>query len=111
MKVNGIQLPSGLGASLGAATSPEESAKLFMNAATKGLAKVIADSVLAAVGETVGVGSTPPDWTKLIKACVLQVDWETPPGTALQKCVAFSESDSGPVLGGIGFSVGISGTF
>ena len=95
---------------MGAAGTPEEAAKLFMNAATRGLAKVIADSVLAAVGESVGVGSTPPDWTKLVKACVVQMDWETPPGTPLQKCVAFSASYSGPVLGGIGFSIGITGT-
>lgn len=62
-KIDGIQLPADLSGSLGG--TPEEAAKVFLSAASKGLAKVIADALVDAVGETIGDGAA-PDWTKLI---------------------------------------------
>jgi len=110
IKVNGIVLPPGMGSSLGSAT-PEDAAKFFLKAATQGLAKVMSDAVVAAVGEAVGVGGTPPDWTKLVTGAILQLDWEKPTGTIPERVTSFSSSDGGPALGGIGFQIGISGTF
>ena len=51
MQVEAIQLPSGLGASLGAASTPEDAAKIFMNAATNRHR----DTLFGSLRQTVGV--------------------------------------------------------
>jgi hypothetical protein len=107
-QIQGIVLPDNIGAALGG--TPEEAAKIFLKAASKGLAQVMADAIAQAVGESVGDGGgAPPDWTKLVKGCAVKLDWETPPNTPVQTVIAFANVD--PALGGIGFSVGISGSF
>lgn len=109
-KINGIEIPAGFGASLGG--TPEESAKEFMRLASKGMANVMRDALIGAMGETVGAGPA-PDWAKLVSGCVLQMDWETPPGTPIQTAVAFSSSATPGALGGVEWSgsISIKGTF
>jgi hypothetical protein len=112
-KIEGIRLPAGLGTSLGG--SPEDAAKVFLKAATQGLANVIADSLAQAVGSvgSSGVGAA-PDWIKLIKGCIVDIAWETPGKTALQTATAIATSGSsigGQSLGGWEVSVGIKGSF
>jgi hypothetical protein len=105
--INGIQLPEGLGASLGG--TPEDAAKAFLSAASKGLASVIANALTEAVGEAVGDGSS-PDWTKLITGAVVKLDWETPPNTTPQTVISFAQT-GGEALGGVSVSIGISASF
>lgn len=106
-KIDGIKLPDDLGSSLGG--TPEEAAKVFLSAASKGLAQVIANALVDAVGETVGDG-TPPDWTKLITGASLKLDWETPPNTIPQRVVSFAGTDEN-ALGGISVGISISANF
>jgi hypothetical protein len=107
-QIQGIVLPDNIGASLGG--SPEEAAKIFMKSATQGLAQVLANALVQAVGESVGDGGgAVPDWTKLVKGCAVKLEWETPPNTPVQTVIAFANDDQ--ALGGVSFSVGISGSF
>lgn len=110
-KIDGIVLPQDLGASIGG--SPEDAAKAFMKAATEGMAKVIADAVSKAVLEAAGgVGGPPPDWADLVKGCVMDLKWATPPKTAIQTTTAFAGSEPAAVGGGsFSVSIGVSGTF
>lgn len=87
--IQGIQLPSGFRASLGA-TSPEVAAKQFMKLATQGLATVFADALLEALSET---GDEDSGWRKLVKGCLLELHWETPSGTSIQVCIAIPAND------------------
>lgn len=98
-KINGIEIPVGFGASLGGATTPEESAKAFLRLASIGLADVMKNAVVGALSETLGAGPT-PDWTKFISGCVVELDWETLPGTPVQTVIATSKPSSS-ALGGI----------
>ena len=70
------------------------------------------EALITALGETVGAGPA-PDWTKLVRGCVLQMDWETPAGTPIQTAIAFSSSASLSALGAISFegSISVKGTF
>jgi hypothetical protein len=106
-KIDGIQLPADLSGSLGG--TPEEAAKVFLSAASKGLAKVIADALVDAVGETIGDGAA-PDWTKLITGAAINLDWETPPNTIPQTGVAFAKTGTDNALGGLEVNVGIKYT-
>jgi hypothetical protein len=105
-KINGIEMPTDFGAALSG--TPEDAAKAFMRAATKGMADVMRDALIAAIGDTVGAPPA-PDWTKFISGCVLQMDWETPPGTPIQTVTAFSSNSSG--LGSFDVSIGLTGHF
>jgi hypothetical protein len=98
-QINGIKLPAGLGASLGG--TPEEAAKAFMKAASLGMARVMVDAVNSAIGEAVGnVGGPAPDWTKHVRNCVMDMQWETPPGTPVQIWTGFAGAAAGqPSLG------------
>jgi len=89
-----------------------------MRAASQGLAKVLSDAITQAVGEAVGgVGGPAPDWTKLVRSCVVDLNWEIPPGTNLQTVNAFAlgggpgGGPGGGILGGIDVSVGVSAHF
>ncbi|MFN9675086.1 MAG: hypothetical protein ACK552_21975 [Microcystis sp.] len=106
-KINGIQLPTDLSGSLGG--TPEEAAKVFLSAASKGLAKVIADALVDAVGETIGDGAA-PDWTKLITGAAIHLDWETPPKTLPQRIVAFAQTGE-DALGRVSVGISISAEF
>jgi hypothetical protein len=107
-QIQGIVLPDNIGAALGG--TPEEAAKIFLKAASQGLAQVMADAIAQAVSESVGDGGgAPPDWTKLVKGCVFKLDWETPPNTPVQTVVAFANAE--PALGGFGFGMGGCGGF
>jgi hypothetical protein len=107
-QIQGIVLPDNIGAALGG--TPEEAAKIFMKAASQGLAQVIADGLVQALGETVGDGGgTPPDWTKLVKGCAVKLDWETPPNTPVQTAIAFAGNEA--ALGGVSVGISISATF
>ncbi len=106
-QIQGIVLPDNLGDSLGG--TPEEAAKIFMKAASQGLAQVMVNALVQAVGESVGGGAA-PDWTKLVKGLAVKLDWETPPNTTVQTVIAFANTEDSPALGGVSFSVGISGT-
>jgi hypothetical protein len=106
-KIEGIMLPTSLGASLGG--SPEDAAKAFMKAATEGLAVVVRNALVDAVGSSVGAGAT-PDWTKLVTGCNMNVMWATPPGTSMQTTTAFAVPKQ-DVLGSISISIGITGSF
>jgi hypothetical protein len=114
--IPGIKLPASLGAALGG--SPEDAAKTFLRAATQGMAQVMADALAQAVGSAVGgaVGGPPPDWVKLIKGVIVNLNWETPGNTPVSTVTVFakpSTTGGGPSLGGVGFdvSVGIHGSF
>jgi hypothetical protein len=107
-KIDGIQLPADFNSSLGG--TPEEAAKAFLKAVSQGLAPVIANALTEAVGETVGDG-TAPDWTKLIKGALINLDWETPPNTLPQTVVSFAQSGDALGRGEVSVSVGISARF
>ena len=83
-----------------------------MKAASIGLAQVIASALAASVGEAVGnLGGPAPDWIKLVRNCMIDLKWETPPGTPAATVNGFATTATQDALGGIGFSIGISGTF
>lgn len=107
-KIDGIDLPVGLAASLGG--SPEDAAKAFMRAASEGLAQVMADSLTDAIGASVGAGPA-PDWTKLVRSCAVNLAWETPPGTPVQTVNAFFTPSSAVGGGSVSVSIGISASF
>ncbi|MDG3008446.1 hypothetical protein [Paludisphaera mucosa] len=112
--VPGIKLPDNLGAALGG--SPEDAAKAFMRLATQGMAQVMADAVAGAITQAVGgnLGAGTPDWVKLVKGLIVNLNWETPGNTTISTVAAFAEPGStggGPALGGVGFSIGIHGSF
>ncbi|MEM9806857.1 MAG: hypothetical protein AAF959_16425 [Cyanobacteria bacterium P01_D01_bin.56] len=102
--IEGIVLPDSLGDSLGG--TPEEAAKVFLKAASEGLAQVVADSLTAAVGEALG-GET-ADWAELITGASIQLDWATPPSTTPQRTVAFASPSA---LGGVSVGISVSATF
>jgi hypothetical protein len=107
-QIQGIVLPDDIGSSLGG--SPEEAAKIFMKTASQGLAQVMANALVQAVGESVGGGAA-PDWTKLVKGCAVKLDWETPPNTPVQTAIAFANTDAAPALGGVSVGISISASF
>lgn len=109
-KINGLVLPTSLGATLGGA--PEDAAKAFMEAATKGLGVVVRDALSAALGEAIGnLGAGPaPDWAKLVTGLAMNMQWSTPPGTSMRSVVTVV-APADAALGGVGFSVGITGSF
>jgi hypothetical protein len=106
-KIDGIKLPANLGDSLGG--TPEESAKVFLSAASKGLAQVIANALTEAVGEAAGAPA--PDWTKLISGALVNIKWETPPDTIPQTVVALAQSEASALGGGLSVHIGISADF
>ena len=108
-KISGIVLPDNFGASLGG--TPEEAAKRFLGEVTQGMGQVLANAIQQAIGEAVGNVGAPPDWTRLVRGCVCNVYWDTPEGTDMQSLNAFASAGEVGALGGIGFEIGIRGTF
>lgn len=105
-KIDGIALPATLGASLGG--TPEEAAKAFLAAASAGMAQVLRDAVVAAVGEAVG-GAAKPDWANYITGLVCDMQWSVPPGTMPTTLITFA--GTGAALGGGEVTVGVKWTF
>ncbi|MFN3357436.1 MAG: hypothetical protein ACK418_15710 [Pseudomonas sp.] len=102
------------------ATSPEGAAQIFLEAASKGMAKVMAEALdqalTKAVVDTANVsGGNITGWNDLIKGCVVDLCWERPKlGLPVGQVVTFCERKTNGVNAlGVGVSVGItiSGTF
>ncbi len=104
-----IKFPVGFGSVLGG--SPEDAAKAFIRAASVGLAQVVANSLVQAVGDSVGAAPTPPDWIKYIKGVVINLAWETPGSATPTQGLLFAKPEpsvggGSSVLGGFEISVG-----
>ena len=106
-------MPASFVATLGG--SPEDAAKLFIRAASDGLARVVADGLAQALQSIAGATVPPPDWTKYIKGVAIELSWETP-GTSPSQGLLLATPDpavgsGGSALGGFGVSVSGTWTF
>lgn len=104
------------------AQSPEDAAKLFLAAATKGLTAVLADAISKAISSTAPAISTSPSiqgWENLIGGVQARLDWQSPAimqATPMVQVACFSPYVGVPAanvhaLGGFTIGVSVSGTF
>ncbi|KIC41355.1 hypothetical protein RA28_20990 [Ruegeria sp. ANG-S4] len=101
-QINGINMEGVDGAALGG--TAEEAAKVFLEAAGKGLAQVIADALGQAANASVGGGGDPAAWTELIGPCIVDIQFTVPKGTTPRSLNTIATSDS-DALGGVSGSV------
>lgn len=96
-----------------AATTPEEAAKIFLAAASAGLASVMVKAVDDAINR-VSVASASPaitGWQGMIRGAAVCIDWDSPVllKAAAPVCVSSFASRVAPVESfGVDVSVGIS---
>lgn len=109
-QINGLQLPGTLvEGALGG--SPGDAAQVFLDAASRGMAKVVKDALVGAIGEALGAapGGPPPQWVELVKGCSLVLNWETVPGSQPRTVVAIAPEAA--ALGGIDVGVTVTAHF
>ncbi|WP_460104721.1 hypothetical protein [Pseudomonas sp. S2_D10] len=102
------------------ASSPEEAAQIFLEAASKGMANLMAaaldEALTKAVADTAHISSgSISGWNEMIKGCVVNLCWERPKlGLPVGQVVNFCERKTNGINTlGVGVSIGISisGTF
>ena len=110
-QIQGLVLPANIGGALGG--SPQDAAKAFMEAASKGMATGVRDALTAAIGEALGgVGGPAPDWTEYVTSLALDMTWSTPRDSTPRTLVAFAGPAPAAVGGAnIGISIGITASF
>lgn len=101
------------------AATPEEAYKIFAGAATQLIGQAVADALAKALGTaSVATASSPSvaGWEQYVKGASMALIWGTPgigiAPSILNSFASASVSDPTAVKAlGIGFSVGITGTF
>jgi len=106
-------------AALTAAVTPEEAYKIFAGAATQLIGQAVADALAKTLGAaSIATASSPSvaGWEQFVKGASMAMVWGTPGVKAapsmLNSFATASVSDPAAVKAlGIGFSIGITGTF
>lgn len=115
MQMTTILLNSNAMDAFSKASSPEGAAQIFLEAASRGMAKLMADALdealTKAVSDTAHVsGGSISGWNELIKGCVVDLCWEQPKlGLPVSQVVNFcGRKTNGINALGMDVSVGIT---
>ena len=117
-----LDMQASTSAAMSSASSPEEAYKIFAGAATQYIGDAVAKAMADAIGAASTVSATAANpaivgWEKFFTGATIALNWGTPGFRSAPSIVnAFSTSTvqdpAAPAhIQGVGFSIGITGTF